>query len=715
MKEESRSEAEVFSILAELASSPGYAHVIAQICYRDNLIAYQKTMKAEDMQKLFGHQRLIRTEITTLLGLMARGPVDLTQPSPEVVDALIQRTDCLMEELHDAMNQPAMDSMLNSMQSGQKDTDVWRGETLREPMFYAGESAYSFQYRDLATDKYEADDPWLVQNKGFSIHQARAIARAMCHLVDEKTTAALAAIGASESPLNSWLPTFELSPDEIAQRSQVPMPAVQAFLAAFTLRGHNETFKALGDFNAVAATPLFQTDRGNVLLFQHYGIYEAIYESPFYWMMADKAYMTTASAHRGEFTERFAERRLAEVFGSQHVHRNVNLLRAKGDTVGEIDVLVECGDRLIVVQAKAKKLTLEARRGNDGQLRKDFAAAIQDSYDQGWLCATAIIDGGCQLLDSQGREIRLRHAPKDIYIFCLLSEHYPALAFQAREFLVYRSSDRIRPPFVMDVFLLDALTEMLYSPLRLLSYVQMRLAAIEKVVISHELTALGFHLKQNMWLDSKYNFVMLEDSISVDLDVAMTVRRENIPGDRTPPGILTRLNGTLYERLVAQLEQRAEPTTLELGFELLAMSEDSCRNVHHGLEMITRQTRADGKLHDFTIGHADSGICFHCNPAPTKAAMNTLRTHCEKRKYKQKAGRWFGVSVDPNANLQFGISLDFEWEKSNIMDGVTRAMKAGVPASSLAQIAREARKVKIGRNDPCPCGSGKKSKRCCMQ
>ncbi|GAB7536106.1 SEC-C metal-binding domain-containing protein [Burkholderia sp. 3C] len=715
MKDESRSEAEVFGDLAELALSPGYAHVIAQICYRDNLIAYQKEMKAEDMQKLFGPQRLIRTEITTLLGLMARGSVDLAQPSPDVVEALIQRTDRLMGELHDAMNRPARDSMLNAMQRGQKDPAIWRGEVFREPIFYGGESAYSFQYRDLATDKYEADDPWLVQNKGFSIHQARTIASAMCNLVDEKTTTALATSRSSEWMLNSWLPAFELSPEEIAHRSRVPMPAVQAFLATFTLRGHNETFKSLGDFNAVAATPLLQTGHGSVLLFQHYGIYEAIYESPFYWMMADEDYMETASAHRGEFIERFAERRLAEVFGSQHVYRNVDLQRAKGATVGEIDVLVEFGDRLIVVQAKAKKLTLEARRGNDGQLRKDFAAAIQDSYNQGWLCANAIIGGDCQLLDSHDRKITLRHTPKEIYIFNLISEHYPALAFQAREFLVYQSSDRIRPPFVMDVFLLDALTEILSSPLRLLSYVQMRLAATEKVIISHELTALGFHLKQNLWLDSKYNFVMLEDSISVDLDVAMTVRRENIPGDHTPPGILTRLNGTIYERLVAQLEQRAEPATLSLGFELLAMSEDSCRNIHHGLEAITRQTRTDGKLHDFTIGHADSGICFHCNPAPTSAAMNTLRAHCEKRKYRQKARRWFGVSVDPNANLQFGTSLDFEWEKSNIMDDATRAMKDGVPAASLAQIAREARQVKMGRNDPCPCGSGKKYKRCCMK
>jgi hypothetical protein len=207
---------------------------------------------------------------------------------------------------------------------------------------------------------------------------------------------------------------------------------------------------------------------------------------------------------------------------------------------------------------------------------------------------------------------------------------------------------------------------------------------------------------------------MLDDTISIDLDTAMTVRRENIPGDRTPPGILTRLSGTLYERLIAQLEQRADPAMLELGFELLAMNEDSCLNVHYGLDGITRQSRADYKLHDFTIGGACGGICFHCNQLPFEYAMQTLRVHCEKRKYKGRTQRWFGVSVDPNANLQFGVVLDFEWEQSDFMDDATRGMKVGVPAASLDQFDRTVTKVKAGKNDLCPCGSGKKFKRCCL-
>ncbi|AHB99124.1 hypothetical protein [Francisella orientalis] len=42
------------------------------------------------------------------------------------------------------------------------------------------------------------------------------------------------------------------------------------------------------------------------------------------------------------------------------------------------------------MQAKSKKLTLEARKGNDKLLADDFKKAIQDSYNQGYECANFI-------------------------------------------------------------------------------------------------------------------------------------------------------------------------------------------------------------------------------------------------------------------------------------------------------------------------------------
>jgi hypothetical protein len=57
---------------------------------------------------------------------------------------------------------------------------------MREPIFYGGESAYSFQCRDLSPRKYANDDEWLKANKGFSIRTARNIVYAIGKLQNEK-------------------------------------------------------------------------------------------------------------------------------------------------------------------------------------------------------------------------------------------------------------------------------------------------------------------------------------------------------------------------------------------------------------------------------------------------------------------------------------------------------------------------------------------------
>ena len=470
MLKKPRTEAEILEDLRALVTSSGYVHAIAHICHRDSFIAYQEKLKPEDMEKLFGGERLIRTEVNTLLGLMVSAPVVVDEPAADVIKAYVERTDELMQELHNAMSYPMFASILQAA-ADQEDVEALefrQGQMMREPIFYGGESAYSFQYRDLLTEKYAADDDWLRKNKGFTSTQAQGIARAMCKLMDEKSTILHAESRRSRKSASTWLPAFEFSAAEIAHRSGESLSVVEALLATLTFGGKNEGFREVGDYNALAGTPLIPTGRGSVLLFQQYAIYEALYESPFFWMLADEAYWPTAKDNRGAFIEQYSARRLACVFGAKHVHTNVNIHRGK-KTVGEADVLVVFGDRLIIVQCKAKKLTIAARKGNDGQLKKDFAEAIQAAYDQGWRCANELVAGGCRLENVAGAEIPLPASIKEVHLFTMLAEHYPALAFQARQFLKYQKTDVIRPPFIMDVFLLDTMAEILATPLRWLS------------------------------------------------------------------------------------------------------------------------------------------------------------------------------------------------------------------------------------------------------
>ena len=96
-----RKEAEVFADLAALANSPGYVHAIAQICIRDNVTFYSGKLKAADLQNLYRPERLIRTEISTLLGLLAKGQIDFTEPTADILNDYVERTDSLMKEILD--------------------------------------------------------------------------------------------------------------------------------------------------------------------------------------------------------------------------------------------------------------------------------------------------------------------------------------------------------------------------------------------------------------------------------------------------------------------------------------------------------------------------------------------------------------------------------------------------------------------------------------
>ena len=303
---------------------------------------------------------------------------------------------------------------------------------------------------------------------------------------------------------------------------------------------------------------------------------------------------------------------------------------------------------------------------------------------------------------------------KAIYLFCVVADHYPALSFQSRQFLKPQKRDTVCAPFIMDIFTLDVMTEMLQTPLRFLSYIDKRSLYDERLHAGHELTILSYHLKRNLWLDNQYNMVALTDDISVDLDVAMLVRREGAPGEATPKGILTHLNGTTLGNLIEDIELNRNPKVLDFGFMLLTLSGESLAAINQGLENITRLSRRDGKAHDFTLGvkEASLGLTIHSTGSIRELAGPNLASHCILRKYAQRANTWFGLCVSPEDNrIRFGINFDYKWEFDEKLEKEIGNLK---PPQKVQFENGIFKMRKIGRNEPCPCGSGKKYKKCCL-
>ena len=701
-----RSEQEIFDDLAALCLSKGYIHALANICFRDNVVRFKDELRPENLAPLFSASRLIRTEVTTLIGLMIRAPIDFSMPSQETISDYVGRSDALLDELHRAMSGARPDLFAAANLKGPDFNPFKFGDVLREPIFYGGESAYPFQYRDLAPRKYRADADWLKWNKGIDMDVGREVCRHAAELMSDGLADTLESLRGK--PLTEWtvLPGFAFSCEKLAARAGLPVESVRAVVEALAVPEdeRNNTFTSLHEFNCAYAYPFIRKGAEEFLLFQQYSLAEALYDTPFYWMCADKAYSDAALRNRGEFTESFAADRLRSVFGVGKVFQNVEILKFKGKPLGEIDVLVLYGNRAVVLQAKSKKLTLPARKGNDLQLQTDFKAAVQDAVDQAIACAKLLGDPSVTLRCKNGTAVSLAERPRTVFPVTVVADHYPALAFQARQFLCLGSNEGIATPLVTDVFALDAITEMLATPLRLLSYLSLRSRFGDKLMMSHEHTVLSYHLKRNLWIKSDIDGILLEDDISLDLDIAMAARRDGVPGVTTPDGILTRFAETHFGRIIAGIEDKPSPVAIDLGLMLLELSEDTVRDLNRYVDRALAMTVADGQLHDATIGVAATGLTIHCSNLPVEEAEIRLRRHCEKRKYLEKADRWFGLTLAPDGSIRLAAELNRPWK----FDPSLEAACAGASMRPMTDIK------KIGRNDPCPCGSGKKYKRCCL-
>lgn len=717
MKPPTRSEQEVFAELAALCCRPGYIHAVAHFCFRDNVILYAGDMKEADMKKMFSPSRLIRTEINTLLGLMIKAEIDWSLPAPKIVQEYMDATEQLLEELHHCLSGEFWSGLTKeAVENGFNPFE--RGVVLREPIFYGGEAAYNFQYLDLTVRKYAADAPWLEANRGFTIDQASRVAKAVEEVHADHFDAIRERMRKQHPDEWTMLPLFAFTADEIAVKANLANDVAERVLGVFELPSteRNEGFNELHDFNVITAAPLLRMPSGEFLSLQLYSLAEAIYEAPHHWMYQDEAYRPTLSKNRGDFTESFVAERLGLVFGNEYVYLNVDIFETKAKGVSDVDVLVVWGNRVIIVQAKSKRLTLESRKGNDQVIRDDFKKAVQIAYDQGAACAKCLLVKPYRLATADGRTVELPNDIKEIYIFCVVSDHYPALSFQAREFLKTESIDRVQAPLVMDVFAVDAMTEMLQSPLQLLSYVNRRANYADQLIASQELTILGYHLAHNLWVQPDVNLMHLGDDFSAGLDIAMTVRRTGMQGAATPDGVLTRFGETTVGRVVKEIEARPDPATVDLGFLLLAMSEQAVTEMSRAVDRVAARVRADRKLHDVTFGFREgSGITFHCTDEPPSVAGPRLESYCALRKYREKAREWFGLCMSSSGpDVRFGVSLVFPWIQDENMDEKTKGMQAPVPIDrALESLMRgRDRAKKIGRNDTCPCGSGRKFKKC---
>lgn len=764
-----RTTADVLLDIKQLVKSKGFIYSICLIVVDDF------HLNVEQMHKVDHWAKLNKNEVLMLLGFLIQDQISLDLPnSPTDLIELKKKTYELMEELHHSTMIPFFNKMRPfvenpNLRGTSREQDFFGDEDMFiEPIFYSGDGLYDFQYLEFLGRKYKYDEEWLKNNFAFDFNNAAKFALGVKSTLQSKIRK-VDFLGLRENkpkflknlkkdksiPKNEYenlLTMLEfyqfhklfetelhisqgLDPSKIGESgwktfykglidlftiSEADFPSelkASDYLKQFSIEpnevGRNSQFQSIGDFNILTASPIIPLESNRFFIPIPYSIFEAVYESPYYWMVEDKQYRDKLAENRGKAGEEITYEILKNVLGENRVFKSVKIESKKGHDDTDVDVLCILGSKAICVQVKSKKLTQLSRKGNLQQLKKDFKGAIQDAYDQGILCRKRIIEKNAVFRDENGEKLTIIEDIDDAYILVVTTENYPSLTHQSRTLLERIETDP--HPLVLTIFDLDLILFYLNKPYDLLYYIRQRIALMDHFVASEEMHYLGYHLLHKLWKEPKANMVGLENDFGQLIDRNYYPLKLGIETSSKTDKIRNRWMNPSFDELCKQIDDLRIPKKTDIIFHLLDWSEQSRDNLMNSLILIKSRTRLDGKAHNITImsgpERSTHGLTFiSWDSNDIEELGNRLLIHSRGRKYKSKADVWIGIGslMSSDRFVDVVVFNDEKWVFDEELEIQAKKLFEGPNKGTPINYGK-----KVGRNELCPCGSGIKYKKCC--
>src|SRR3989338_1215094 len=545
------------------------------------LVANSLFYDPEQVADIDWHSRLNFQELSFLAGIMLKNTINLDCILESDCQDQFERAHLAFRELHDAFMKPSMEHLQRALQSDQRESQEQfgqlgpvgdSGEAMAESVFYGDAGGYDFQFLDFAIKRYEQDNQWIRKHKGFNVQTAVSVYRELKnlhtrqHLAIRKSTDFNAFCKAA-------LSIFCFSSQDLAT---CPVDEVQSILKSFScVPGTvNEELRLPGEYNKFVSHPLIKLEADLYFVPVLFNLAQSIYESPFYWMGQDKDYRNVSLKNRGEITVDLSMELIATVFDAKNVYKQVVLEKKKGETLTDIDLLAVKGNKAVVFQIKSKKLTSLARIGNVENLRKDFHNAVQEAYDQAIKCRDAILNQTAKLINSGGNEIQVDDSINDVYIICLTTDHYPAIAYQARAFLTKKPGNP--NPITISIFDLDVLAYYLKDPFEFLYYLRQRVQLYDSFMGQNEVELLAYHLNQKLYPRKdeegrSINFVLTEGMAQL-IDAHFPSVRGDQPATKAMERLHSKWNNAEFQEIIDQLKKSNQSGFTDAIFYLYDLS-----------------------------------------------------------------------------------------------------------------------------------------------
>jgi hypothetical protein len=398
------------------------------------------------------------------------------------------------------------------------------------------------------------------------------------------------------------------------------------------------------------------------------------------------------------------------------VYRNLKYQVTEGGKpkLFETDALLIFDHYLFIVEAKAGGVTAAAHRGAMSRIKEHLESLIADAAKQGFRTHDYIAaNSPAYFAAEDGGGIAIPNLASFDGVFVITPTLTP-LAYFATRLRTIQGLARLPPGrWPWSVFLNDlrVASELFESPAEFVLYLQRRLLINKTADIASpdELDFVMFFLSKGMFFGdtppAEINPTVLEGH-TVNLD-----RYYSFLGGRASSGEKPRFNiGDEMRAFVARIESSGLQHRTYAAAAFLALDSVTQRRVIRDSASLRELVRNDGEEHTITMSAGSIGYAISVVP-PTNAHADVqrLRSYSRTKKHQWKKDGWVHLFILLNADGSERIDLLVD-PRPHAGD---RDMDEAVSHFQLQKVAQARAHGKIGRNDPCPCNSGKKFKKCC--
>lgn len=395
------------------------------------------------------------------------------------------------------------------------------------------------------------------------------------------------------------------------------------------------------------------------------------------------------SYNKSKWLEEMTANSLISIFGEEHVTINPHYYFE--DRLVESDILVEYNNTFIIVECKSCILSRKAKNGSILKLKTDVKANIGDAYEQAdrlrRVLASTLMAGDLKLYNKTGKKvigIITKKKVDDIFLVNTTCENLKMIATMLSQFKEENVYEENTDLVSFNVHDFDIISQHLSKPYEFIDYIYKRINHVKRYFVSDELDYLGMYLHDLLNRDfSDFGLVYIDDQLPYFEGYYYGKDKK----DRI------HLVGE-YQNILDQIGALSFDHQMVMIQELLNADVDFQKKTASSFDALCSEVRLSSpkKVKMFSIPYLHrsnkkilSSFIITDSGESESDAQREITPLLEKRRATEKPEYHF--LIDVNAKCK-----------------ITRVRCIEIMSFR-----------KIGRNEPCPCGSGKKYKKCCLK